>query len=173
MTASRGGVRRTGLLTVLALLAGSATVLAEDRHVGYYYPPPQSLESYPARVETLPDSDRSRRIGFVVQITQQMLKRPYPPDYAIFAKGEEAEKMLIVALRDDVIDNIYRARALLAMLTAIARATPLFQQYGAAEYLTFFDLLAILGFDQLTISDGESFSHQVTIVSSSHEVTVE
>jgi hypothetical protein len=163
MDEGRGSGWATSILTIVVLLNATATALAEDRHVGYYYPPPQSVETYPARVETLPDSNRSRRIGFVVQITRQMLERPYPPDYAIFAKGEEAEKMLIVALRDDVIDNIYRARALLAMLTGIARATPLFQQYGTAEYLTFFDLLQILGFDQMTISDGESFTHQVTI----------
>lgn len=154
---------RVGAILALVLLSAAAPADADDRHVGYYYPPPQSTETYPARVETLPDSDRSRRVGFIVQLTRQMLERPYPPDYAIFAKGEEAEKMLIVALRDDVIDNIYRARALLAMLTGVARATPLFHQYGAAEYLTFFDLLAILGFAQLTVSDGESFTHQVMI----------
>ena len=53
--------------------------------------------------------------------------------------------------------------ALLALLTAVARATPLFAQLGGEESFTFFDLLKILGFTQLTISDGETFAHQVTI----------
>ena len=92
-----------------------------------------------------------------------MLSNPYPPDFAVFAKGEQAEKLLIVAMRDGVIDSIYRARALLAMLTSVSRATPLFQDYGVAEVFTFFDLLKILGFAQLTISDGDDFAHQVLI----------
>jgi hypothetical protein len=160
-------VGRSGLgavaLTAWVAALGATGAAADDRHVGYYYPPPQAIETYPARAETLPDSDRLRRIGFIVQLTKQMLERPYSPDYAFFAKGEEAQKFLIIALRDDVIDTIYRARALLAMLTAVARATPLFQQFGAADYFTFFDLLKILGFSQVTISDGEAFTHQVLI----------
>jgi hypothetical protein len=164
----RGMHRRcslTGAAGALALhvLLASAPAGADDRHVGYYYPPPQTIETYPARAETLPDSDQTRRIGFVVELTQQMLANPYAPDFAVFAKGEHAEKMLIIALRDNVIDTIYRARALLAMLTSVSRATPLFQDYGVAEVFTFFDLLKILGFTQLTISDGDAFAHQVLI----------
>ena len=49
------------------------------------------------------------------------------------------------------------------MLTSVSRATPLFQDYGVAEVFTFFDLLKILGFAQLTISDGDGFAHQVLI----------
>jgi hypothetical protein len=159
-----GAAARWRLLGAVLMLSMQASLAqAEDRHAGYYYPPPQTSEIYRARSATLPDSDRTRRIGFVVQLTKQMLSHPYPPDYAVFVKGDEAEKMLIVALRDDVLDTLYRARALLAMLTAVARATPLFAQLGGEESFTFFDLLKILGFTQLTISDGESFAHQVTI----------
>jgi hypothetical protein len=152
-----------GAFALAGVLLAPAPAGADDRHVGYYYPQPQTIETYEARADTLPDSDRTRRIGFVVELTQQMLSNPYAPEFAVFAKGDEAEKMLIVALRNDVIDTIYRARALLAMLTSVARATPLFQDYGVAEVFTFFDLLKILGFAQLTISDGEGFAHQVLI----------
>jgi hypothetical protein len=169
-----------GAFALAGVLLAPAPAGADDRHVGYYYPQPQTIETYEARADTLPDSDRTRRIGFVVELTQQMLSNPYAPEFAVFAKGDEAEKMLIVALRNDVIDTIYRARALLALLTSVARATPLipprlpppppaapptplFQDYGVAEVFTFFDLLKILGFAQLTISDGEGFAHQVLI----------
>jgi hypothetical protein len=136
---------------------------AEDRHVDYYYPKPQTIEIYQVRGETLPGSDRIRRVGFVVELTRQMLDKPYPPEFVVFAKGEDAEKLLIVALKDGVIDTIYRARALLAMLTSVARATPLFQEIGVADSFTFFDLLDMMGFRQVTISDGESFAHQVVL----------
>jgi hypothetical protein len=150
-------------LTMVAATAISLPAAGADRHVGYYYPPPQTIETYQARAETLEDSNRSRRIGFVVELTQQMLSNPYAPEFAVFAKGDDAEKLLIIALKDDVLDTIYRARALFAMLTSVSRATPLFQDYGVAEVFTFFDLLKILGFKQLTISDGDGFAHQVLI----------
>ena len=93
-----------------------------------------------------------------------MLSNPYPPDFAVFAKGEQLEKLMIVAMRGGVIDSIYRARAQIGdVLTSVSRATPLFQDYGVAEVFTFFDLLKILGFAQLTISDGDDFAHQVLI----------
>jgi len=56
----------------------SDSVTAADRHVDYYYPEPTSREVYDARVPTLHDSDRLRRIGFVTVLTAQMLKNPYP-----------------------------------------------------------------------------------------------
>ncbi|HEX6142193.1 MAG TPA: hypothetical protein VFZ01_05725 [Geminicoccaceae bacterium] len=163
-----------GLLALVALLGAAATGAlaqepedsddpADDRHSGYYYPAPSTTETYVARAQALPDSDRTRRVGFVVELTQQMLKNPYPPDFVLFAKGTDAEKLILVAMRDGVIDTLFRARALLAMLTSVARATPLFKDYGVADYFTFFDLLKILGFQQLTVSDGEAFAHQVTI----------
>jgi hypothetical protein len=155
--------RTAGALALAWVSVASAPAGADDRHVGYYYPPPQTIETYEARAETLEDSDRTRRVGFIIELTQQMLSNPYPPEFAVFAKGDDAEKLLIVALKDDVLDTIYRARALLALLTSVSRATPLFQDYGVADYFTFFDLLKILGFAQITISDGDGFAHQVLL----------
>ena len=71
--------------------------------------------------------------------------------------------MIIVALEDDFIDTLYRARALLAQLTAISRTTPLLQELGLADFLTFFDLVKLLGFVQITISDGDEFTHQILL----------
>ena len=159
----RPGARRIIAVgaALLCAVALASPCRAQDRHAGYYYPPPQTIEIYRPRGEMLSDSDHVRRIGFVVELTRQMLDKPYPPEFVVFAKGEDAEKLLIVALKDGVIDTIYRARALLAMLTSVARATPLFQEIGVADYFTFFDLLDMMGFRQLTISDGDGFAHQV------------
>lgn len=148
-------------VTLLVLLAAAATARAADRHAGYYYPTPGSTETYKARTLTTADADRKMRLGFIVGITQNMLKAPYAPRFVIYAKGEQAEKMIIVALEDDYIGTIYRARALLAQLTAIARTTPLLQELGLADFLTFFDLVKLLGFIQITISDGDQFAHQI------------
>lgn len=150
-------------VTIILLMLAATPSDAADRHAGYYYPTPDTIESYTARTITTAEADRKMRLGFIVGITQNMLNTPYAPRFAIFAKGEEAEKMIIVALEDDYIDTIYRARALLAMLTAVIRATPLLQEIGLADFLTFFDLSKLLGFSQITISDGDKFAHQVIL----------
>ncbi len=134
-----------------------------DRHAGYYYPPITSRETYPARAPMLSDSDRQRRLGFIVGLTRQQIDRAYPPQYAIFAKGEEAEKLIIVALDRNSLASLYQARGLLAQMTALARATPIFVENQVEDHYTFLDLLRLLGFEQVTISDGMTYAHQIAI----------
>jgi hypothetical protein len=133
-----------------------------DRHEGYYYPPLKSPpEIYKARAVTLAEASRERRIAFVTALTNQMMRNPYPPPFAIFAKGDNAEKLIIVGLFEGGYNTIYRARALLALLTARARMTPIFRKHQVEDVFTFFDFLKLQGFDRVTISDGKSYSHQV------------
>ena len=159
---ARGLAAMAVLAIVIAAPGGAAAEEQKtDRHAGYYYPPITSSETYEARAVVMADADRSQRIRFVVNLTEQLLSRPYPPEYAIFAKGDEAQKMIIVAQRPGAMDTIYRARALLATLTAVARSSRLFQEFGVQEYFTFFDLARLFGFDRITVSNGIDFSHQI------------
>jgi hypothetical protein len=134
-----------------------------DRHAGYYYPEPASREVYKARSQRMPKAGRGLRIGFVTGISIEMAKRPYTPPYAIFAKGTEAEKLIIVALADGPLDTLYRARAVLADLTAMSRLSPVFQDLGVQDWFTFFDLAKMMGFKRITVSDGRGFAHQIAI----------
>lgn len=155
------------VLTVGFAAAGisdlSAQEPSDDRHAGYYYPPPQSVETWVARTDRLPDVDRATRIGFVTGVTTQMLQQPYAPTAAMFAKGAEGQKLIITALEDGRIDTIYRARAILANLTAVARVLPIFQEMGVQDSFTFFELAKLLGFEQITITNGRDFAHQIII----------
>ncbi len=152
-----------GALAIAGLLAAAGPAAAEDRHEGFYYPELTSSEVYQARALSVPDSNRKSRVAFVTGITNEQNKAPYPPQAAIFAKGSEAEKLIIVALEDGRIDTIYRARAIFAQMTAVARLLPVFSQLGVEDYFTFFDLAKMLGFTQITISNGRDFAHQVII----------
>jgi hypothetical protein len=143
------------------LLSGAAA--AEDRHEGYYYPDVQTRETYVARAQTLPSADRSARLEFVTQLTISQSNTPYPPQYAIFAKGSDAQKLIITALDGDVFETLYRARGVMAQMSAYARTTEFFQEHGVDDIFTFYDLLKLLGFTQLTITDGENWAHQITI----------
>lgn len=144
------------------MAAGAAG--AADRHAGYYYPAPTlQPEVYEARAKTMIEASRATRIGFVTAISAQSRKLPYAPPAVMFAKGSEAQKLIIVALQDGRIDTIYRARALFADMTAQSRVLPVFKELGVQDYFTFFDLLKMLGFAQVTISNGRDFTHQVLI----------
>ena len=134
-----------------------------DHHEGYYYPKPGSFEHYPARVYTLPESDRVRRQAFIIGLTKQLVGGQYAPSYAVFAKGDVSDKLIIVALGDGQLNTIYRARALLATFTSVARSTSFFQQNTQPDESTFLDLLKLLGFKRVTVSDGRAFAHQIVI----------
>ena len=148
---------------VLAWFLAPSATAANDRHAGYYYPEPASTETYKARARTLAGADRTQRIAFVTAVTLRQRERPHPPILAMFAKGEAAEKLIIIGLVDGRLNTIYRARAALAMMTATARTTQIFQEYQVEEIFTFLDLCKMLGFEQVTISDGKDFAHQILI----------
>lgn len=134
-----------------------------DHHVGYYYPRPRSRETYHARSRVQADATRGSRLAFVTALTSQMLTNPYPPPFAIFAKGDKANKLIIVGLSRNSFNTLYRMRGLLAILTASARLTPLFREYEVQTFFTFFDLVRMLGFKQITVTDGDKFAHQILL----------
>ena len=135
----------------------------EDRHAGYYYPPVTSRETYGARARTIPEANRSIRVAFITGLEVDLLERGYPIPFAIFAKGTEAQKLIVVALMDGPFDTLYRARAMLTTLTATARTLPILKQNRVEDWFTFYDLAVLLGFEQITISDGKTWSHQVVL----------
>ena len=118
----------------------------EDKYVGYYYAKPNSTE-----------------VQFVTVVSQGTIQSSYRVPYAVFAKGEKADKLIIVGLAPNEFGTIYRMRALLANMTTMSRMSPFFQERTVAEDATFFDLLKLLGFTTVTISDGDKLTHQVTI----------
>jgi hypothetical protein len=148
-----------GMVVALAAPASAQ----ESTHAGYYYPEPQTREEYVARARVMVDADRSRRLQFTQAMTLGQLERPYPPPFAIFAKGDEAEKLIIVSMSAGYADTLFRMRGFLALLTHVARATPLFTAFKVEEIFTFLDLLKMLGFQQLTVTDGDRYAHQILL----------
>ena len=94
-----------------------------DHHEGYYYPKPAASSITRRGSTPCPESDRVRRQAFVIGLTKQLVGGQYAPSYAIFAKGNASDKLIIVALVDGQLNTIYRARALLATFTSVARST--------------------------------------------------
>ncbi len=153
---------RVAAAALLSAGAGAAGAQDRDRHVGYYYPEPTVKETFEAGATSMADASRLRRIGFVTIIANKAVAAAYPPPYLMFVKGAEAEKLIIVGM-SDYVANVYQARALLAQLTAQSRTTEVFKEVDTDQRLTFLDLLKMLGFDQVTVTDGKAFTIQITI----------
>lgn len=165
---------RIGLVAAALVFAASAvaqtiaptitpTGADPDRHAGYYYPPAQTAEDYVSRAVVHASASREARLGFVTGITQQQLARPYPPPYVVFVKGDDADKLIVVAMGQNGFRTLYQARALMAQLTAVARTTTLLRELAVEDIFTFFDLARMLGFKQITVSDGDTFAHRVML----------
>ena len=146
-----------------AAAATPATPPGEDRYIGYYYPKPTSTEVFESQMQTIGTMDRAQRIQFVTIVSQGTIQAAYRVPYAVFAKGDKGDKMIIVGMQAGELNTVYRMRALLANLTTMSRLSPFFQEKTVAEDATFFDLLKLLGFQSVTITDGEKTTHQVTI----------
>jgi hypothetical protein len=134
-----------------------------SRHEGYYYPRITSRESYHALTKPLPQLDRAQRLLFVAAMTKGQAESGYAPRYVIFAKGDNAEKLIIVGLDDSTLATIYRARALMAALSSMARLSPMLKDADLEEQLNFYDLVRLIGFKEITISDGRAFTHHVAL----------
>ncbi|MDB5410529.1 MAG: molybdopterin-guanine dinucleotide biosynthesis protein [Rhodospirillales bacterium] len=148
---------------LLVLLLPSAAFAGESQHEGYYYPKITSSEVYKAKTRVWPKSDRAARIGFVAQDAEQKSALGYAPRYAMFAKGDDAEKLIVVAFDDATLGTIYRIHALMAELTGLARVSPVLKDADLEDTMNFYDLAKLLGFAQITVSDGRKFSHRITI----------
>lgn len=155
------------LLSCLALLLVifAPDVLAQkpDRHAGYYYPEPQVREVFRSSVDTAPKATALSRAAFAVGIAIEQKKQDFAPPWHLFVKGAEKQKMIIVATHSGRYDTIFRLRALLASLTSEARSTPIFRQATHPEELTFLDFCKRLGFERVTVSDGDKVALQIDL----------
>ena len=146
-----------------AAAAKPAPAAAEDRYIGYYYPKPTSTEVFESGMQAIAGIGRTQRIQFVTVVSQGTIQSAYRVPYAVFAKGEKGDKLIIVGLQSGEFNTIYKMRALLANMTTMSRMSPFFQERTVAEDATFFDLLKLMGFASVTITDGDKITHQVTI----------
>ena len=143
--------------------AAAPKAAGEDRYIGYYYPKPTATETFESSMQTIAGAERAQRVQFVTVVSQGTIQSAYRVPYAVFAKGEKADRLIIVGMQQGELNTIYRMRALLANMTTMSRLSPFFQERTVAEDATFFDLLKLLGFRELTVTDGEKTTLQVTI----------
>ncbi|WP_187429985.1 hypothetical protein ROLI_026140 [Roseobacter fucihabitans] len=152
----------TRLIAMCFALIFAGAVIAEDRYVGYYYPQITSEETFDRVVRASQGAGKAVRIDFVNLLTKAQLEAPESPRFVFFAKGEGAETLILMALDDEVFSTIYRARAIMAQLTVSVREGGFFRQEELQYVATFYDLLQLMQFDELVITDGHTLAHRVT-----------
>jgi hypothetical protein len=155
---------KPGTLALLATLTLATTAAAEERYVGYYYPEVTSEESFDRVVRSADGAGKTVRIDFVNMLTTAQLDAPESPRFVFYAKGEGAETLILTALDDAVFSTLYRARAILAQLTVSVRQGGFFQAEDLQYVATFYDLLQLLQFEELVITDGETWTHRVDFI---------
>lgn len=152
------------LLVLLTLVFLAGPLAAQDRYVGYYYPEVTTEETFDRVVRNSSGANKTVRIDFINVLTTAQLEAPESPRFVFFAKGSGSQTLIMVALDDEVFSTIYRARAILAQLTVSVRKGGFFREQELQYVATFYDLLQLMQFDELIISDGENWSHKVNFV---------
>ena len=153
------------LALAFALFATSLSAQeADPDQNGYYYPKVGTSERFERQLLQADEpADRELRQLFLAQLRRDHAAMEGQRRFEIFAKGGEARNLIVVALDDEVFRTLFRARAVLAGLTTEARGTDFFRTNPAAERATWFDLLKVLGFEDIVISDGATWSHLVQL----------
>jgi hypothetical protein len=139
----------------------SAACAQDSRYVGYYYPDITSKEEFTRVLPSPRVSNRFVRVDFVTQLTKGQLSAQAAPRFALFAKGETANHLVIVGLHNDTFETLFRARAVMAQMTANVRSLPMFDGEALQFFVTFYDLLQFLEFDSLVLTDGRNWAHKV------------
>jgi hypothetical protein len=139
----------------------ASCVGAKDRELGFYYPKPKYIESYRARMRILPIASRITRLDFIQRIAFMAHNKPYLANSSIFSSGASSENMIVISSVNGRLDTVYRVRAALVNLAALARKMPVFRRFKGEANLTFYDLGKMLGFKKITVSDGRKYTYQI------------
>ncbi len=145
----------------LALIVAVPAATAQERYEGYYYPDVTSQEQFTRVIRDGPPPNKGVRVDFVTNLTAAQLAAPESPRFVFFAKGADAKHLNIIALDDEIFSTLFRARAVMAQMTSNMRNNAFFRDQGLEFVATFYDLLQIMEFDTLVISDGATWAHQV------------
>jgi len=145
----------------LCVTATSLSASSAEKYVGYYYPEVTSHELFDRVIQESPPAIHDIRVEFATMLSLSQHDAPYPPSYAAYAKGSEADTLIITGLNDDVFKTLYRARAIMARTSSTLRASDFFLSQGLQYDATFYDMLQILEFRRLILTDGETWAHEV------------
>ena len=128
---------------------------------GYqFYPTPKGIENYKSRRRVLSNTQNKTRIVFVNNILRSFFQRGAQERVLVFAKGKNAENMIIMDSVDGNLSTIFKVRAFIEVLPVLLRNTPIYRKFKNNEIPPFLDLAKMNGFKTVTFTDGDKYSYK-------------
>lgn len=155
--------KKATILSGAVCIALSGMALAQE---GEFYPKPKIRVSVTPKSSVIEGVSEIERQKFADEINRITDKKAGETSFAALAVGAENTVFLLSATSDGALDTKYRAKAAIARMTASARVAPILAETGLQDFFDIHDFLVLLGFEKLVISDGDSFSYEVTLSNS-------
>ena len=146
-------------LAALLVLLPVQTPLAADREAGTLYPEPKSSELVRSLAKPRDDASTVERRRFALALGRALTNAGLG-EVSVETTGDNAERLVLVAVQGGIADTLYRARALLARLGGLAREIAPFAASQPDLEWSFLDLLRSLDFERVTVSDGDELAVQ-------------
>ena len=123
-----------------------------------FYPTPKVIENYKSRRRVLTSTQNKTRIAFVNNILRAFIHRDAKERVFVFAKGKNAENMIIMDSVNGNLNTIFKVRAFIEVLPVLLRNSPIYRKFKNSEIPPFLDLAKMNGFKTITFTDGDKYS---------------
>jgi hypothetical protein len=123
-----------------------------------FYPTPKVIENYKSRRRVLTGTQNKTRIAFANNILRAFIHRDVKERVFVFAKGKNAENMIIMDSVNGNLNTIFKVRAFIEVLPVLLRNTPIYRKFKNSEIPPFLDLAKMNGFKTVIFTDGDKYS---------------
>ena len=123
-----------------------------------FYPTPKVIENYKSRRRVLTSTQNKTRIAFVNNILRAFIHRDAKERVFVFAKGKNAENMIIMDSVNGNLNTIFKVRAFIEVLPVLLRNSPIYRKFKNSEIPPFLDLAKMNGFKTVIFTDGDKYS---------------
>lgn len=130
---------------------------------GLYFPPITDTETEISHYSMMVDASPVKRQFLADLINMETSGRGMTAPIVIQVTGENKAVLVVMVPDTDRILTPYTARALLARMTSIIRFAPAIAEMGLSEELDIYDVAAVLGFNQIIVTDGSIASYATEI----------
>lgn len=147
-----------GVMPALALAA-----VDEATGEGTYYPQISSVETPDIRFAQMAGVGPQERRFFTDQVNLAATTPGRTVPIVAQAVGENRETLVLIYLDAEGAMTPFLARAILARLTSVSRFAPAIAEMGVSSEFDIYNMAAVLGFEQIIVSDGRDFAHQANL----------
>ena len=164
MMAARSAIALTACETTPSVMTYSDEAAIDPKTgEGLYFPPITDTETEISHYSMMVDASPVKRQFFADLINMETSGRGMTAPIVIQVTGENKAVLVVMVPDTDRLLTPYTARALLARMTSIIRFAPAVAEMGLSEELDIYHVAAVLGFNQIIVTDGSIASYATEI----------